>query len=134
MTIILASTLLALAALVASSGQVRSKVPIIGDATWYCNDDPRWPSSRCPIGFTDDDHFAAVPQGLGISEGDTIVVSRGSTSVTVPVVDTCADPCSVVVDLSRIAFEVLASPDRGRIVVSVGRGPIPTLPPTDSCA
>lgn len=125
------ATLTAYAAPAPSSGVSGT---IHGDATWYCNDDPRWLISRCPRGHVPGEFFAAInPEAIDLPMGTKVVVSHGSKSVAVTIVDTCGRGCTVVIDLSLVAFQQLADPGRGRITVDVEWGDgIIVLPATDT--
>jgi rare lipoprotein A (peptidoglycan hydrolase) len=101
-------------------------VPLQGTATWYCGG-----GSPCTAGYDPFDYIAAIDPSTGIRRGAVLRVSSGGRSVRVTVVDVCACSGRRVIDLSRIAFSVLADPARGLIPVTLApAGRI--LPNTDT--
>ena len=113
---------------------------VYGSATWYCNADPgRGPVSRCTRGHPDgggEQLYAAIRRDLLHLRGDRISVCITGTTqcVRVTVID-CQCGGSTLVDLYADAFERLGAPlSRGRLNVTIAeaRGPIPTVPPTDT--
>lgn len=91
-----------------------------GTATWYCSPG----RSTCSSGFRAERHVAAASLRLRRAigpgwRGTTVVVSTGSRSVSVVLVDTCGCPDGRLVDLYASAFDDLARLSRGVLKVSV---------------
>lgn len=106
-----------------------------GSSTWYCNDDPRWRISRCPRGHGPDEHIAAINAAVvDIPFGTIVAVSYGTRRTLVKIVDHCGVGCSVLIDLSRVAFGDLSDPSRGRINVTIEWGGDLVKPPATDVA
>lgn len=102
-----------------------------GRATWYCHDGSGgYSRSRCTAGYQPGDLIAAAGFELPWGKGERVVVSRGSRSVVVTIVDVCACRGSRVIDLSAAAFRRLASLGEGVIDVEVTS--VPALPETST--
>lgn len=115
-------------------GPITAPTVVGGQATWYCDS-----RATCTAGHGPGELIAAIDRkDSGFRKGDRVLVSHGSRTVVVRIVDVCACGGSRIIDLSKAAFARLADPSRGVIDVTIqaaggsSSGPRPTLPPTDT--
>lgn len=84
-----------------------------GHATWYCSS-----TSRCTVGHPGG-LYAAIRRDLLYLRGQQVVVTSGSRSVTVTVIDCNCGANANLIDLYSDAFVRLAPLSRGRIPVTL---------------
>lgn len=96
--------------------RIASGRSVEGKASWYCVPG----RSRCPY-FAHGGLFAAAGPALRVGNwrGRYVTVWHGKAHVTVKLVDSCGDGCTVVIDLFGDAFAQLAPLGTGRINVRV---------------
>lgn len=115
-------------------GGIFAPAPAIGgSATFYCRPGEQG-TANCTAGYGPDDLVAAIDRkDTPYRKGDRVLVTHGSRSVVVRIVDVCACGGSRVIDLTSGAFRRLANLGRGVISVTLtAAGPQTRLPATDT--
>ena len=103
-----------------------------GKATHYCLPGQRGTSS-CTRGYGPDDMVAAIDRkDTPWRKGDRVLVTHGSRSVVVTIVDVCACKGARLIDLTSGAFRRLAPLSWGVIAVELTDAASIRLPATDT--
>ena len=103
-----------------------------GKATHYCLPGQRG-TSYCTRGYGPDDMVAAIDRkDTPWRKGDRVLVTHGSRSVVVTIVDVCACRGARLIDLTSGAFRRLAPLHRGVIAVELTDAEPIRLPATDT--
>lgn len=109
-----------------------ASVTSTGTATWYCGRGQRG-TSYCTAGYGPQDLVAAIDRkDTPWEKGDRLLVTSGSRSVVVRIVDVCACKGRRLIDLSSGAFRRLAPLGRGVIPVTLTEVGSVRLPATDA--
>ena len=107
-------------------------VALGGKATHYCLPGQRG-TSYCTRGYGPEDMVAAIDRkDTPWRKGDQVLVTHGSRSVVVTIVDVCACKGARLIDLTSGAFRRLAPLSRGVIAVELMDASTIRPPATDT--
>lgn len=105
-----------LGALAINAAPTAEKRSTSGSATWYRQNGT---TGSCGITHSDDDKVIAVSEDMaGKHCGQKITIKHGDKTTTATVADTCPECDHGHLDLSRGAFEALASFEQGEVPIT----------------